>query len=245
MNDITVVIPTSPLPSHPSTRIIDETIESVRYHLPKSDIILTFDGVHPKQRKMADAYEKYKMEMYWRCLHKYTNILPISFKNYTHQSGMMHEAMKHIKTDLVLYVEGDAPLTKDEIDWVKCIYLLLNGDAYTIRYHFENVIPQDHKSLMIGKPENGFQRTIQWSQRPHLSTKVYYEDLLKQFPKDAKTFIEDVWHGVVMEDFNINGMLGWYKHRLWIYYPEDGIKRSYTTDGREGGPKFGEGFKQK
>lgn len=247
MKDITVVIPTSPIPSHPDTRIIDETIQSIRYHLPDSEIMLQFDGVHSKQTKFTEAYNEYKTKMLWRCLHEYKNVLPLVFDDHEHQSGMLHGTMQYIKTPLILYVEGDAPLTTDrKIEWDKCRQMIYDGKAHTIRFHFEEVIPKEHEDLMIGSPEDGFLRTIQWSQRPLLTTKIYTEEMLKYFPKDSKTFIEDEWHGVVLGDYYKDSMLGWYKHRLWIYHIKDslGIKRSYTTDGREGEKKVGEGFKK-
>lgn len=248
MSDITVVIPCSPIKSHPDTRIIDETISSVRHHLPDSEIILQFDGVRPEQEHYKAAYDEYKTKMLWRCLHEYKKVLPLVFEENLHQSGMMHQTIDEIKTPLILYVEHDAPLVTDRpISWDQCRAYIHNGDAYTIRFHFEEVIPEEHKSLILDEvgAENLIP-TIQWSQRPHLSSKVYYEELLKYFPPDQKTFIEDEWHGVVMNDYYEDGLLGWYKHRLWIYNPDDsiGMKRSYTTDGREGDPKFGEGFKK-
>lgn len=245
MDEITIVIPSSAIKSHPDTRIIDETIASIRYHLPKSEIIITFDGIHPDYEKYRKAYEEYKTTLLWRCLHHYTNVLPMVFDNHEHQSGMMHEALKEIRTPLILYVEQDAPLTIDrKIDWQSCIDFINDGHANTIRFHFEEVIPKEHDDLMLGSPKDGFLKTVQWSQRPHLSTKVYYEDLMSHFPLDGRTFIEDVWHGQVYNDWIKDGMHGWYKHRLWIYHQADtlGIKRSYTTDGRDGDKKVGEGF---
>lgn len=244
MDNITVVIPTSPIKSHPDTSILEESIATVRHHLPDAEIILTFDGVHPKQAEWTDRYNDFKNKMLWKCLHEYTNVLPMVFEDHEHQSGMMHAALKLIKTDLILYVEGDTMLTTDRvIDWQKCIDFIMSGEAHTIRYHFEEVLPKEHEGLMLGPPKDGFRKTIQWSQRPHLSSRVYYETLMEYYPLDAQTFIEDEWHGVVINNYHDDGMLGWYKHRLWIYYPKDGkLKRSYTLDGRQGEPKVGEGF---
>lgn len=243
--DNTIIIPTSAIKSHPNTSIIDETIESVRFHFPTNEIILTFDGLHPDFEHYKERYDQYKTKMLWRCLHRYKNVLPIVFDEHVHQSGMMHETIKEIKTPLLLYMEHDAPLTIDrKINWQDCYDLINKGNANTIRFHFEEVIPREHEGLMLAAPENGFIKTIQWSQRPHLSTRVYYEEVLKHFPFDAKSFIEDEWHGVVMNDYYKDGIHGWYKHRLWIYHNADtlGIKRSYTTNGRQNDPKVGEGF---
>ena len=236
---ITVVVPTSVLPSHPDTKIIDETLESINVHLPNCEIILQIDGLRQEQLDRKEDYDKYKTEMLWRCLHKYKNVVPFVFDELHHQSGMLRKTIDEIKTPLLLYIEGDAPLTPDrKIDWQKCVDFIEGGQANTIRYHFEEVIPKEHDNLMLGSPKDGFQKTIQWSQRPHLSSVLYYKEVILPTLPEAN-FVEDTFHGVVMNDYYNHGNIGWNKHRLWIYYPKNGkIKRSYTTDGREGGRKF-------
>lgn len=239
IQDITIVLVTSVLPSHPDTKIIDETIKALRVHLPHNEIIMQIDGLRAEQQDRKDDYDAYKSKILWKCLHEYKNILPVVFDEHEHQSGMMRKTIDKIKTPLMLYVEGDAPLTPDRIiDWQRCIDFIERGDANTIRFHFEAHIPDDHKHLMIGEPiDNLFLRTVQWSQRPHLSTVAYYRDIV--LPTcDEHLFIEDTFHSVVQNDYFNDGMFGWYKHRLVIYHPEGDIKRSYTTDGRAGTRKF-------
>lgn len=238
LNDITIIIPTSVLPSHPSTAIIDETIASIRYHLPDSEIILQIDGLRSEQLDRKADYDDYKTKVLHKCLTEWTNVLPIVFDEHSHQSTMLKETIDLVKTPLLLYVEGDAPLVTDEtIDWQKCLDFIYNGDATTIRFHHEGVIPHEHEQLMLGS-KNGFMRTVQWSQRPHLSTTLYYKEIV--LPALAPiVFIEDTFHGTVANDYIDNGRIGWLKHRLWIYYPNNtNIKRSYTTDGRQGGLKY-------
>lgn len=239
MDDVTVVVVTSVLPSHPSTDIVDETIKSVRHHFPKSEIILQIDGLREEQSDRKEDYDEYKSRILWKCLHEYTNVVPVIFDEHTHQSGMMKQTIDMIKTPLLLYMEGDAPLVTDlEIEVDKCKQFIYDGHANTIRFHFEGVIPKEHESLMLGETD-GFMKTVQWSQRPHLSTTLYYRDVV--LPNTVeRLFIEDTFHGRVMNDWNDNGLIGWHKHRLWIYYPNHGknIKRSYHTDGRAGGRKF-------
>ena len=235
---ITAVIPTSVIPSHPSTRIIDETIQSIRAHQPDIDIIITVDGLRDEQSDLKDIYDQYKTNLLWNALHEWDRVYVIINDEYGHQSTMMRRCIDDIHTPLILYMEHDTPLVSDEpIEWELCIEKLLRGDAYTIRFHHEGLIPAEHNSLMIGK-EGKFVKTVQWSQRPHLATKVYYRDLvLKEVPD--KTFIEDVLHGTVQRDWHKDGHLGWYRHRLWIYHPNNrNIKRSYHLDGRAGNKKF-------
>ena len=229
-NDVTIVMVTSVLPSHPDTRILDETIREVRMHFPENEIILQIDGLREERLNRKADYDEFKSRVLWKCLHEWKNVLPIIFDEHSHQTTMMKKTIDLIQTSVMLYVEGDAPITGDRhIHWDECLDMLEFGKANTIRFHFEASIPPDHSHLMLNKRGN-FLKTIQWSQRPHLSRVDYYrEEVLRV--SDEKTFIEDKFHGVVQDD-------GWMKHKLWIYHPEGDIKRSYHLDGREGGRKF-------
>jgi hypothetical protein len=239
-NDVTIILATSVLPSHPSTDMIDETIKSIRVHFPTNEIIMQIDGLRQEQSNRRDDYNEYKSRILWKCLHEYNNVLPIIFDEHCHQTTMMRRTIDEIQTSLLLYVEGDAPLTPDVgIDWQKCLDMIEYEKANTIRFHFEAEIPEPHKHLMFGI-ENGFMKTAQWSQRPHLSTAKYYRDVILPFSNE-KTFIEDRLHGKVQDDclpYNTFSQDGWETHKLWIYHPEGNIKRSYHLDGREGTRKF-------
>ena len=237
-NDITIILATSVLPSHPSTDIIDETIKCLRVHFPTNEIIMQIDGLRQEQSDRRDDYNEYKNRILWKCLHEYKNVLPIIFDKHSHQTTMMRETIDEIQTSLLLYVEGDTPLTPDEpIDWQKCLDFIEYEKANTIRFHFEALIPEPHKHLML---EDGFMKTAQWSQRPHLSRVSYYRDIILPFSYE-KTFIEDRFHGKVQDDclpYDSFSQEGWDVHKLWIYHPEGHIKRSYHLDGREGTRKF-------
>lgn len=228
--DITVVIPTSILPSHPDIRILEETVQSIKFHLPENEIILQIDGLRNERLNRKNDYDEFKNRVLWKCLHEWENVLPIIFDNHSHQTTMMKESIDEIKTSAMLYVESDTPLVTDmDIDWEECLDMLEYEKANTIRFHFESSIPEPHSHLMLEKNGN-FLQTIQWSQRPHLSLVGYYRNVVLPYSSD-RTFIEDRFHGKVQED-------GWEKHRLWIYHPEGSIKRSYHLDGRAGTRKF-------
>jgi len=229
-NDITSIVPVSIIPSHPSTAILDETIASIRHHLPDSEIILQIDGLRSERKTRKNDYDEFKNKVLWKCLHEWTNVLPIIFDEHSHQTTMMKKTIDEVKTSAMLYVESDAPLVTDhDIDWEACLDMLEYGKANTIRFHFEAFIPEPHEYLMLDK-EGQFLKTIQWSQRPHLSLSSYYRNIVLPFSSE-KTFIEDAFHGKVQDD-------GWETHKLWIYHPEGNIKRSYHLDGRAGTRKF-------
>ena len=169
--DITIVMATSVIPDHPSTTMIEQTISDIRVHFPDNEIIMQIDGLREEKQNRKKDYDEYKNRILWKCLHENKNILPFIFKEHSHQTNMMRQTISEIKTPLLLYVEGDAPLTPDvPIDWDKCLDMFEYNKANTIRFHFESHIPKEHEHLMFGL-EDGFMKTIQWSQRPHLSRK--------------------------------------------------------------------------
>jgi len=240
INDVTIILATSVIPDHPSTEMIEQTIKDVRVHFPDNEIIMQIDGLREEQQHRKKDYDEYKNRILWKCLHEYKNVLPFIFEEHCHQTTMMFRTIDEVKTSALLYVEGDAPLTPDlPIDWQKCLDMLEYGKANTIRFHFEATIPNPHKHLMI-ELEDGFMKTAQWSQRPHLSKKDYYKNVVLPFCQE-KSFIEDRFHGKIQDDsfpYNSFSDEGWNIHKLWIYHPEGNIKRSYHLDGRKGTRKF-------
>lgn len=240
---VTVLIPTSPIPSHPKTTIIDETIKTVRTHLPNAEIIVMCDGVRDEQKDQEPVYQEYLQNLLWKCNNKYKNVLPIVFDEHLHQAEMTKRTLELVKTPFILFAEHDTPLTPDlDIDLESIYSALVQGQLNLVRFHFESVIPKEHEHLMLGDihvKNSDFILTVQWSQRPHIATKAYYERILNNhFSENSRTMIEDVMHGVVQTAYNKHGTIGWQEHRIGIYKPKDHLKRSYHTDGREGDEKF-------
>lgn len=235
---ITVIVPTSPIPSHPSTAVLHETLLTVRDHLPTAEIIITAD-VHPGQPRHADDYAEYLWRMVLSCHLDWGRTLPVLMDRHQHQTGMLHEALRLVRTPLVLYVEHDTPLTPDRpIEWGACASALLGNELDLIRFHHEALILDDHlhlmpdgrnRSLVSGAP---IARTVQWSQRPHLARTDYYRRIAAEHLRQPGRMIEDVMHSVVESAWLDDGEEGYRRHRLGLYAPDGDIKRSYHLDGR-------------
>lgn len=223
---MTIIIPTSPIPSHPSTEIIDQTIKSIRHHTAM-DIIITIDGVRPEQEHMRNDYIEYIRKLLWKCNFEYENVMPILFDKHVHQSGMMKKALEYIKTPLLLYVEHDTPLVTDmEIDWEDVCSTILQGKANVVRFHYEAQIPSEHEYLMLhDKDMPRYTATRQWSQRPHVAKTEFYRDVMKYFSENANCFIEDRLYTECERG-------DWETWRVCIYTPDGNIKRSLNLDGR-------------
>lgn len=242
---VTITIPVSPIISHPDPAILVETIESIRYHLPTAEIIITADGVRKEQENLRGVYEQFLQRVLWKAHREWSNVLVLINDDHTHQVGMARQALEYIQTPLLLYVEQDTPLVTDEpIDWEGLANAILSGDANVIRLAFEAQVLAEHRHMMLDDNPtdvNGVPllRTAQWSSRPHLSSTAFYRHMLATyFSPGANCFIEDKVHGSLHVDFTEEGVMGWYKWRVWIYHPEGHIKRSYHTDGRAGQEKF-------
>ncbi len=242
---ITVLMPSSPVPRHPSTDHIEQTIRDVRVQLPNADIIIMLDGVRTEQAHRRADYEEYQRRLLWLCNHKWQNVKPLRFEEFNHQSGMVRRALELVTTPYILFVEHDAPLVPDyPIEWDGLMQAIETGQANAIRMHHEANVHPEHESLMLGPPEEvcgvKMRKTAQWSQRPHLTSTAFYRYVMGMyFTEKSRAFIEHGLYGPCVEAFNTEGLLGWNLWKLWLYHPDgEHIKRSYDLNSRDTDPNY-------
>lgn len=245
--NLTILIPTSPIPAHPSTEILTETISNVRKYTEERIIIL-FDGVHESLEHRREQYEEYKRAViaaieagaYGYCTH-------IAFDEHTHQAKMTRYAMTYyVDTPLILFCEHDTSPIGD-IPFNEICHLVEHDRSVNyIRFNIFHMILPEHRYLMLGEEwatnPNGtvikYTRTIQWSQRPHVAKSDWYRELLdKHFVREQRTMIEDVMHSIVQDAYHRDGVdMG-----LTIYTPDGNQLRSYHSDARGADKKIIEG----
>lgn len=233
-DDITVMIPVSPIPSHPSTEVIDDTVASIRERLPDSEIIIMFDGLPAWFMEYKTAYDEFTQKLLWKINNEMGNAIPLIFEQHSHQSLMMKKALELVKTPTILFSEQDTVLHND-IPFADLLPVVKTGYANVIRFHHEASIPAEHSHLMLdetpieilGQP---FIRTKQWSQRPMLASTQYYRDIAAKYWDDQPRFIEHIMYGIVAE-----GGDNYDEHRLHIYAPEGTLVRHKHVDGRRKG----------
>lgn len=239
-SNLTVLIPTSPIPSHPSTAILDETIANIRQYTD-DEIIIMFDGVHSSLSHRAEAYNEYK-EAVRRKKHEYGWCNMAEFPDHQHQANMTRRTLDFVKTPLVMFCEHDTSPIGD-IPWDDLCFLVQHSHSIdSLRFNIFDRILDEHKHLMLNEPTKAWVnvdgrmvsamtvRTIQYSQRPAISKTDWYRSMLaKYFKGNQKVMIEDVMHSVVQES---------YKHKredffnIHIYTPDGNQLRSYHSDGR-------------
>lgn len=229
MDNITVLIPVAPIPSHPSSEVLDQVIASIRERLPTSEIILMFDAPPPWLMHLKTNYETFKQNMLWKTNNELTNVTPLVFDSHHHQSLMVKKALDMVRTPLILWSEQDTPL-HNTIPFEQLAEVVLTGYANSIRFSHEATVLPDHADLfldaapidILGVP---LLRTKQWSGRPHLAATGFYRDIVAKYWTDQPEFIEHRMYGTVVEgDYD--------EFRLHLYAPPDTYVTSKHLDGR-------------
>jgi hypothetical protein len=237
----TVLIPTSPIPEHPTGTTIGMTIQSIRERT-NAEILVMVDGVRPEQRDRWDAYYEYVRRL---CLHceRIPNVTPVVYYEHLHQAEMTRRTLELVDTPFILYVEHDTPLQGD-IPFGRLLMEMHEYDLNLIRFSHESHILAVHHHLIPDLTPHGYEekwvKTLQWSQRPHIARRSFYRHILDDcFDPTARSMIEDVMHGVTEHDaLNGDQEVAWEKWRLAVYHPEGNIQRSGHLDGRSGDPKY-------
>lgn len=234
----TVLIPTSPIPAHPDTGTMDETIQSVRDRLGDVDILILADGVAAAIEHRTGDYHEYLRRLTWNSAHHWGRATPIIHTEHVHQAQMTRAALDDVHTPLVLFVEHDTPLVGD-VDWAGCAAAIAADEVRVIRLYHETVMQPEHAALLVGDTRRCVDGvplwpTTQWSSRPHVASTAIYRRLMNGpwwRPTDGMT--EDRLHSVIADA----GERYWHRWRLAIYYPDGNLQRSTHLDGRGDDPK--------
>ena len=231
---ITVIIPSSPIPSHPSSAKIEIAISSIRKHLPDVEVLIQLDGVRKENENRREAYEEYKRNLVWKCNHEFHNVLPIVFPEYLHQTEMMHRTIPMIKTPLLMFLEHDWEILNRPIDWDAMCNAIQKGAVNHVRLCRWTQIHPAHEYLVVGRDSfEGFPfvKIQQWSGHPHIAGVEYYKRLLSNTSRNTRSLLETWAYGLTQG-------VPWDVWKTTVYNPEGDMKRIEHTDGREGDPVF-------
>ncbi len=240
---ISVIVPTSPIASHPDTAVIDGTLTSVmdRPDLEHAEILVMSDGVRKKQSHYEDRYSAYRTELL-RKARLSDRVVVRLFEVHHHQAAMTRVTLGDVDRPAILFIEHDTPLA-NEIPFEKLIAAVC-AEADLVRLHHETRVLEDHAHLMLDAESRDVEglplrRTVQWSQRPHVANTGFYRRILEaHFAPEDRYMIEDRMHSVVQSAWSQHGLAGWSRYRLYMYVPTGNIQRSLHTDGRGTDPKW-------
>lgn len=241
---ITAVMSSSAIPSHPSTDLVDRVIAGIRHHLGDIEILLLCDGIRtPEHENRRAAYEDYKLRMRDR-----PDILTMEWPSSVQQAFMTREALKSVKTPLVLWNEHDYLITPSPIDWEGIINVVQQEIANVVRFHNLEIIHPQHQHLILDgifEGADGYHggtqvkpipivcgvpllRTSQFWGCPFLTTTKWFREQMedpRKFSADTYCEIEPALYTWV----NTNPD----EYRVFIYAPsEPSMRRSQHLGGR-------------
>ena len=219
-DQVTILIPTSPIPSHPSTALIDETIAGLRNYFPTAKIIVMCDGVRASVEHRRGQYGEYLRNLHKKYVQSidFGNVELFFFNDPTQQAWMTRETLKKVTTPFVIFNEHDAILRSDPpIEWNAIFHLLETDQANLIRFYHWDRIWHEHQYLMREQfifEDVEFVRTVQFSGWPLVAKTDYLRHLVTDYfgPHDRK-MIETGLYGPICS-------APWEKNKMVIYYPE-------------------------
>lgn len=219
---ITVLLTTSPMPSHPSPWVVGNVHNSIRRHLPNSRILVLADGVTGEEPGTYTEFKKNAKELGWEL---------VEFAGKHHQSLMMRDVLLSgmITTPLVIAGDGDWGFHKRYMDWRGIVATLLDSESQfkSIQIRQDNIgvwelawdvfrdLQSEHGIYLL--PTTCFQgptsiSRIDWWQKMALSLKV-------------PDFLEcDELRAVMYETGGIN--------QMGAYIPPGPIGRIYHLNGQ-------------
>lgn len=200
MSDITIIVPTSPIPSNPSTAIIDRTLSSIHQFLPDAPTIVMCDGLR------GERYMEFKEAL------RGNTTAQFEFDTHLHQSAMLTQVLPSVQTPLIYFLEHDWE-TLPGVPWKELSQLILGGQYKYIKLHAAPRIHPAHEHLMgdrviwygdkqypmlqDGNPQTPVPviETVQYSANPHLALTEWYRELARKYLEGKTDFIENILHG--------------------------------------------------
>jgi hypothetical protein len=226
----TVLVTTSPSKKHPDTDLVEETLASIRWHLPTAQILILCDGVRKEQEEYRARYSDFIIALEEVILDRYPNVRLVVFPEWQHQAWTIAKGINScVTTPLILFTEHDQRLLPQFIPWTSLAAMILDNQIKLVRFMLEDSIKPEWNHLMLGPFNEVLTKTVQWSQRTHLALTDYYRWLISKHLKPGdRCYLEDRFYGLQDE---------WEDHKLVIFTPLN-PRRIYHSDGRGDDAKF-------
>ena len=166
-NKVTLIVATSPIPTHPNTDIIDEALDSIlKMNYSFYDIIISYDK--PKTKNIN--YDKYIKNMKL----KYPKFNHLVMKNHGHFIGSFHNALNHCKTKYFLMLQHDIKLS-GHLPIQKFLSYKFDWNILAT-HHMKNDLKQTHWFPIIKNKNRELLKTWGWSERIFLSKRNWMMD---------------------------------------------------------------------
>ena len=175
---VSLIIATSPIPSHPNTDIVDKTLDSIfKMNYPFHEIIISYD----KSIKTNKKYEKYKIKM----KQKYPKFTHLPMKKHGHFIGSFHNALNHLETEYFMMLQHDIQLIGNfPID--KCLSYKFDWNIIAT-HHMKNSLKETHWFPIIQNKNKELQKVWGWSERIFLAKRNWMMDKIHDCYHDKRT----------------------------------------------------------
>lgn len=212
VDNLTIIITASYIPSHPSIKIMKETIESLSCLsiAPNTNIILAHDYNNNKM------YTEYLNNLYAYIKTLSYNVIVTVCKTHVHLTGNIRNALDYVKTKYILVVQHDLKFIK-ECDIQNIIHDMdENPSMKYIRFNKRANEKKgwDAKNSLFGLQHVGkyytYTRTPAWSDNNHICLTSYYRDIVMKECKDGGP-MEGTLH------FKIKDKSSWERYGTYLF----------------------------
>ena len=189
MDKLTIITTTSPIPSNPSTAMLEKTQQSL-FQVPAlrgCKKIIVFDGVPPEQRYRTIAYGLYikNVEKLIAEDPYFSNTILVVNNEFKHLANSLREAFTYVDTPYVFVHQHDFLLIRpfDAVNTIRSMednsnLKLIRFNRFSIEANWWDG-PID--SYIEGGSYVSLTRTFGWSDNDHIARTDYYLDFV--FPK--------------------------------------------------------------
>lgn len=206
-SDLTLLIPASPIPSHPNTAVIERALDSLLTHLPDGAFrtIVCHDPPSPSLAPdRSNAFERYLQRLErLTAAGKYRrlDIDVTTAPRWGHLAGSLRHTIGRVQSEFVFILQHDFFLTEhlpilDLIEMMRrhpeVKHLRLNRKANLPRLWDGRT--EERRRFFAERSFDGVRvcQTLAWSDNPHLARTEYYSDLILPLVGDRQTFPENV-----------------------------------------------------
>ena len=185
---VTLIVTTSPIPTHPATSLVDDALESVlKMNYPFAEVIVSYD-MPPSGEKAS--YREYKQIM----KSKYPKFTHLPMTKHGHFIGSFYNALKHTKTQHFFMLQHDIKLV-GEFPIDKCLGYTFNWNIIAT-HHLKDGLKKTHWFPIFEHKNKELWKVWGWSERIFLSRRDWMMDKIYDYykSKDTRNFIEKVFH---------------------------------------------------
>ena len=182
-NNVSLIIVTSPIQSHPNTSIVDEAIQSIiDMDYLFDEMIISYDKPPKKETKDYTKYKQVMKQKYtlsgYKSLAKKITHLPM--KKHGHFIGTFYNALQHCKSKYVFLVQHDIRLNEGGIFPIKkCLSYSFDWNIIATHHLADGLKSTHWFPINQVKIKNELWKTHGWSERIFLTKRDWMMDQIR------------------------------------------------------------------